>query len=121
MDTTDEIPPEDHRYFQARLDHIESHHPVMLLNHLENGTLTAHLREVTSRAMQAIGDLMFNKNLPQDQANELVMNQIVADPREKSQPLDPKRRANLRKLLDQYRAELPSLTRTYLSQSETIE
>jgi hypothetical protein len=50
MDTSDEIPLEDHRYFRARLDHLESRHPAALLSHLEQGTLTEHLREVTGRA-----------------------------------------------------------------------
>lgn len=121
MDTTDEIPLEDHRYFQARLDHLESRHPARLLDYLESGTLTTHLRTVTCRAMQVLGNLVFKKGVPKDQANELVMNQVVADPQEQNHLNDPKRRAKLRKLLDQYRKELSSLPRTYLSENETIE
>ncbi len=121
MDKADEIPLEDHRYFQARLGHLESRHSARLLGYLEDGTLTAHLRKVTCRAMRAVADLMFNKNLLQDQANELVMNQIVADPQEKSRLVDSKSRAKLRELLDQYRTGLPSLPRTYLSENETTE
>ena len=46
MDTNDEIPLEDHRYFRARLDHLETQNPAALLNHLEDETLTHHLRSV---------------------------------------------------------------------------
>ncbi len=82
MDTSDEIPLEDHRYFQARLNHLETRHPAVLLNHLETGTLTEHLRELVLRALQTKADLVINKNIPEDQADELVMIQIVADPEE---------------------------------------
>ena len=41
------------------MDHLESRHPAALLSHLEQGTLTEHLREVTGRAMQAKGELVF--------------------------------------------------------------
>jgi hypothetical protein len=121
MDTSDEIPLEDHRYFGARLDHLESRHPAALLSHLEQGTLTEHLRQVTGRAMQAKADLVFNQNLPEDQADELVMNQVVADPQESSRLEVPTSRLKLRLLLDQYKATLPHLPRTYQSESEIIE
>ncbi len=121
MDTSDEIPLEDHRYFRARLDHLESRHPAALLSHLEQGTLTEHLREVTGRAMQAKGELVFNQNLPEDQADELVMNQVVADPQELSRLEDPASRMKLRLLLDPYKAAMPYLRRTYQSESEIIE
>ena len=121
MDTTDGIPLEDHRYFAARLNHMESQHPVALLSHLERGTLTEHVRKVTSRAMQTRADLVFNQKLSEEQADELVMNQVVADPQEASRLVDPTSRAKLRQLLGQYRAELPTLPRTYLSESETTK
>ena len=84
MDTSDEIPLEDHRYFRARLDHLEMLHPMALLAFLEAGTLTLHLREVTGRGMQAKAELTFNQNVPEDQADELVMSQVVADPRNRA-------------------------------------
>jgi hypothetical protein len=121
MDTSDEIPLEDHRYFSARLDHLEDRNPAALLNHLEKGTLTEHLREWVLRAMQAKADLVINKNMPVDQADELVMSHIVADPREQSRLDNPASRMKLRILLEQYMAALPDLPRTYQSQSETIE
>ena len=121
MDTRDEIAVEDYRYFQARLDHLERQHPAALLNHLERGTLTEHLREVATRGMQAKGKLMFERNVPEDQAEELVMNQGVADPAERSRLRGKVKRAKLRMLLDLYRAGIPELLRTYQSQSETIE
>jgi len=70
MDTSDEIPLEDHRYFSARLDHLEQQNPASLLNHLANGTLTQHLREVAMRGMQAKAELVFNQKMPTDQADE---------------------------------------------------
>ena len=121
MDTTDEIPLEDHRYFRARLDHLESRHPVALLSLLEQGTLTEHLRDVTGRAMQAKANLVINHNLPEDQADEMVMNQVVADPKEQSQLYIPASRVKLRRLLDQYKTKLHDLPRTYQSERETIE
>ena len=121
MDTSDEIPLEDHRYFQARLEHLESQHPAALLSHLENGTLTEHLRDVTGRGMQAKANLVFNKKLPENQADEMVMNQVVADPQERSRLNDSASRMRLRSLLDQYKAALPTLPRTYQSESETTE
>jgi len=121
METKDEIPLEDHRYFRARLNHLESQHPAALLIHLESGTLTDHLREVTARAMQASAELTINRNLPQDLADELVMNQIVADPREQSRLVDPSQMMRLRSLLDHYQAAAARLPRTYLSERETIE
>ena len=122
MDTTDEIPLEDHRYFRARLDHLESRHPAILLHHLENGTLTEHLRDVTGRAMQAKGNLVINQNLPEDQADEMVMQQVVADPQEPLNLLtDPASRSRLRSLLSPYKTAMPHLPRTYLSQNETTE
>ena len=121
MNTMDEISLEEHRYFHARLSHLESRDPAALLNHLNNGTLTAHLRRVTSQAIRMLGDLVMNKNLPQDQADELVMNQIVADPKETSRLANPQKRATLARMLVRYQSELPLLPRTYLSQSETIE
>jgi hypothetical protein len=121
MDTTDEIPLEDHRYFRARLDHLESHHSAALLSHLERGTLTEHLRDVTARAMQAKANLVFNQKLPEDQANEMVMRQLIADPEEFSRIDDPMDRLKLRLLLEPYKEALSSLRRTYLSESETTE
>jgi hypothetical protein len=121
MELTDEIPLEDHRYFRARLDHLETTHPMALLALLEAGTLTSHLREVTGRGMQAKAELVINRNLPQDQADELVMNQVVADPQEQSRLNHPTNRKKLRTLLDRYKATLPNLPRTYLSQSEITE
>jgi hypothetical protein len=121
MDTRDEIPVEDHRYFQARLDHLEKQHKAALLNHLEQGTLTEHLREVAGRAMQAKAKLVFEKNFPEDMADDLVMIQVVADPAERSRLRDKVKRARLRMLLNCYKATLPNLTRTYQSQSETTE
>src|SRR5437867_2322030 len=118
MDTAYEIPLEDHRYFRARLDHLESQHPVALLNYLEKRTLTEHLRSVTERGTQARANLIINHQVPDDQADELVMNQIVADPQERSRLDDPARRTNLRLLLERYRAAMPDLPRTYQSQSE---
>lgn len=121
MDTTDEIPLEDHRYFSARLDHLESQNPAALLNHLERGTLTHHLRNVTMQAMQAKAHLVFEQNLPEDQANEIVMNQVVADPQEQSELNDSAARLKLRLLLDPYKEAMPDLPRTYQSESETTE
>lgn len=121
MDTRDEIPLENHKYFQGRLDHLVNRHPTVLLNHLEQGTLTEHLREVTARAMQAKANLVINHKLPETLADELVMSQVVADPEELSRLEHPISRMKLRMLLDHYTAALPNLPRTYLSQSETIE
>jgi hypothetical protein len=121
MDTSDEIPLEDHRYFAARLDHLEQQNPAALLHHLADGTLTMHLRELTARAMQAKAILVFNQKFPLDQADELIMNQMVADPQEQSQLYIPASRVKLRKLLERYRRALPDLPRTYPSESETIE
>lgn len=120
MDTADEIPLEDHRYFRARLDHLESRHPAALLSLLEKEALTEHLREVTGRAIQAKANLVINHGVPDDQADELVMNQIVTDPEEQSR-LDDSVRSMLRLLLDRYTAAMPDLPRTYQSQSETTE
>lgn len=121
MDTSDEIPVEDHRCFGARLQHLETQNPAALLNHLEKGTLTEHLREVTGRAMQGKANLVCNHNLPEDQADELIMNQFVADPEEQSRLDNPASRKKLRTLLSQYKAALPDLPRTYQSQSEITE
>lgn len=121
METSDEIPLEDHRYFLARLHHLEMQHPAALLNLLERGTLTQHLREMTSRGMVAIAELTFNQSLPADQADELVMNQLIADPQEKSHLNDRTSRLKLRLLLARYEREMHDLPRTYLSQSETTE
>jgi hypothetical protein len=121
MNTNDEIPLEDHRFFLARLDHLEQQNPAALLHHLESGTLTMHLREVIARAMQAKADLVINQKLPVDQADELVMNQIVADPRELSQLYIPTSRMKLRTLLERYRKTLSYLPRTYLSENEITE
>ncbi|HET6249667.1 MAG TPA: hypothetical protein VFE47_18405 [Tepidisphaeraceae bacterium] len=73
MTANDEIPLEDHRYFHARLEHLQSQNPAALLIHLKCRTLTGHLREVTARAMQARAELVMNQNLPVDQADEMVM------------------------------------------------
>ena len=121
MDTKDEIPLEDHRFFLARLNHLEQQNPAALLHHLENGTLTMHLREVIARAMQAKADLVINQKLPVDQADEIVMNQIVADPEELSQLYIPTSRTKLRTLLERYRKTLSYLPRTYLSENEITE
>ena len=121
MDTNDEIPLEDHRYFMARLDHLEQQNPAALLYHLAEGTLTTHLRELTARAMQAKAILVFKQKLPLDQADELIMNQMVADPQEQSQLYIPASRVKLRKLLEHYRRKLPDLPRTYPTESETTE
>jgi len=119
MDTTDEIAVEDHPYFQARLNHLESQHPVALLRHLEQDTLTQHLREITLRGMQTKAKLVCEENLPEDQANELVMYQIVADPAEESWLRDKRKRMKLRLLMDSYRMKLSTLPRSYQSQNET--
>ena len=120
-DTSDEIPLEDHRYFRARLDHLETQNPVSLLNHLERGTLTQHLRELTLRALQAKAELVIHQNVPEDQADELIMSQVVADRQERSPLEDPKSRMKLRALLDPYKAAMPYLRRTYQSEIETTE
>lgn len=121
METTDEIAIEDHPYFLARLNHLECLHPAALLNHLEVGTLTQHLRDVTAQAMEAKANLVFNQKAPEDQADEMVMNQIVADQKESSRIDDPRSEATLQKLLNHYRQKLPSLPRTYLSENEITE
>jgi hypothetical protein len=122
MDTNDEIPLEDHRYFRARLDHLESRHPAVLLSHLERGALTEHLRDVTGRAMQAKGNLVINENMPEDQADEMVMHKVVADPEEPLSLLQDQARQNkLRSLMAAYRLAMPHLPRTYQSQSEITE
>ena len=121
MDTSDEIPLEDHRYFRARLNHLEQQNPAALLHHLQDGTLTTHLRELTARAMQAEANLVINQKLPVDQAGELIMSQMVADPQEQSQLYIPASRMKLRTLLERYRRALPDLPRTYQSQNETTE
>jgi hypothetical protein len=119
MDTSDEIPLEDHRYFRARLDHLECQHPMALLTHLQQGTLTKHLRDVTGRGMQAKANLVINQNMPVDQAEELVMKQLIADSQEQSRVDDPASRTILRWLLGRYRAAMPGFPRTYQSESET--
>lgn len=122
MDSFDEIPLEEHRFFAARLAYLETHQPEMFLNLLENGSLTSHLRETTSRAMNALGELVLNKQLPADQAEELVMSQIVTDPQQTIEPLcDPRSRRKLQTLLRKYRKAMPNLPRTYQSQVETTE
>src|SRR5437762_99734 len=119
MDTNDEIPLEDHRYFLARLEHLEHRHPAGLLSLMEQRKLTEHLRDVTKRAMRALGELVIDKNLPLDRAEEIVMNQIVADPLERSRLNDPASRRKLRHLLNRYKDAIPNFNRTYLSQNET--
>jgi len=122
MDTTDEIPLEDHRYFRARLDHLENRSPATLLRYLETGTLTEHLREITGWAMQTRADLVIHQNRPADEADEMVMHQIVADPQESLNLLnDPANRNRLRSLLTAYRLAIPHLPRSYQSQNETTE
>lgn len=121
MDTADEIPLEDHRYFRARLDHLETRNPAALLIQLETGTLTEHLRQVTARATQFRGDLLLRQKMREDQADELVMHQIVADPQEFSRLNQPASKLKLKSLLDPYRANMPFLPRTYQSQRETTE
>ena len=121
MDTSDEIPLEEHRFFWARLEHLEMRHPAALLELMEQRRLTRHLREVTRRAMQSLGHLVIDRNLSLDQAEELVMNQIVADPLERSKLHDPSCRKKLRLLLNRYKDAIPNFPRTYLSQSETTE
>src|SRR4051794_35750088 len=118
MNTTDEIPLEDHYYFQARLDHLENRHPAMLLGYLEMGTLTEHLRGVTVRAMKARGNLVINRNMAENQADEMVMLQVVADPLEPLSLLrDQLSIIKLRSLLAAYRVAMRHLPRTYLSQN----
>ena len=121
MSTSDEIPLENHQYFFARLDHLEQRHPVALLHHLESGTLTTHLRELTARAMRTRANLIFKQQLPIDQANELILNQMIADPQEQSQLYIPTSRTKLRMLLEQYRRRLPDLPKTYQSENEITE
>jgi hypothetical protein len=121
MDTSDEISLEDHRYFAARLEHLEQQNPATLLHHLENGTLTLHLRELTARAMQSKAKLIMNHKLPEDQADELILNQMVADPHEQSQLYIASSRMKLRTLLERYRKTLSYLPRTYLSENEITE
>lgn len=120
MDTRDEIPLEDHRYFMGRLEHLEHRHPAGLLILMEQRKLTEHLRNVTRRAMQALGELV-NQNHSFEQADEIVMKQIVADPMERSRLHDPSSRRKLRYLLNRYKDAMPNFPRTYLSQSETTE
>jgi hypothetical protein len=120
MDTKDEVALEDHRYFRARLEHLEHRHPAGLLSLMEQRKLTDHLRKVTRRAMQALGELISQK-LSFEQADEIVMNQIVADPMERSRLNDSFSRRKLRHLLNRYKDAIPKFTRTYLSQSETTE
>lgn len=121
MDTSDEIPVEDHPYFRARLEHLERQHPEALLYYLEQGTLTEHLREMTVWAMQAKATLVFDRKMPQGQVDELVMNQVIADPAERSYLPDPVSQAKLRMLLYCYKAKMHDLPRTYQSQSEITE
>jgi hypothetical protein len=121
MDTNDEIPLEEHRYFWARLYHLEHRHPTALLLLMDQRKLTEHLRAVTRRAMRQFGELVVARDLPPDLADELVMNQIVADPTERSQLHDSFSRRKLRHLLNRYKDAIPKFTRTYLSQSETTE
>jgi hypothetical protein len=121
MDTSDEIPLEHHRFFEARLDHLENCNPALLLSLLEEGTLTKHLRAVTARAMQTLGELVIHQNMPVDAANEMVMNQVVADPDERSRLTEASSHEKLQSLLERYRKVMPDLPRTYQSESETIE
>jgi hypothetical protein len=121
MDTSDEIPLEDHRYFYARLEHLESRNPATLLTLLESERLTEHLRVVTGWAIQAKANLVVTQNMPEDQADELVMSRVVADPEEQSRLDNPASRIKLRTHLERYKAALPGLPRTYRSQSEIIE
>ena len=51
----------------------------MLLALLENGELSAHLRQTVMRAMRIRGRLVIEEKMADDAANELVMSQIVAD------------------------------------------
>ncbi len=107
MDTTDEIPLEDHRYFRARLEYLESRHPAVLLHHLQSGTLTEHLRDITGWAMQTKADLVISQKLPMDQADEIVTHQIVADPLAPLSLLsEPTSRHRLRGLLLVYKTAL---------------
>lgn len=121
MDMRDEVPLEDHRFFWARLEHLERRHPVALLTYMEKRKLTQHLRETTTRAMQALSELVINRHMPLDRAEELVMHQIVADPMERSRLPDSCSRKKMRYLLTRYKAAIPNFTRTYLSQNETTE
>ncbi|HET7057995.1 MAG TPA: hypothetical protein VFI05_04640 [Nitrospiraceae bacterium] len=120
MDTRDEVPLEDHRYFWARLEHLEHRHPAGLLSLMEQRKLTEHLRGVTRRAMLALAALVY-QNLSFEQADEMVMNQIVADPLERSRLNDSFSRRKLRHLLNRYKDAIPKFTRTYLSENETTE
>jgi hypothetical protein len=121
MDTRDEIPLEDHRYFLARLTHLEHRHPAGLLSLMEQQKLTEHLRSVTRIAILALTELVINGKMSIEQAEDLVMNQIVADPMERSRLNDPASRRKLRHLLNRYKDAIPKFTRTYLSQSENTE
>lgn len=121
MDTIDEIPLEEHRYFWARLEHLEHRNPAALLNLMEQRKLTEHLRSVTKRALRQFGELLLTKNLIPGEADELVMNQIIADPMERSQLHDSFSRRKLRHLLNRYKDAIPKFPRTYLSESETTE
>jgi hypothetical protein len=119
MDTTDEIPLEDHRYFRARLDHLETQHPIALLSYLLRGTLTEHLRDLTIMALRTRAEMVIHQNIPENQADEMVLHQLVADPQEQSHLPDPASRRTLQVLLNRFKATLSSLPRTY--QSEIIE
>ena len=121
MDTNDEIAVEDHRFFRERLNHLQYRHPAMLLALLEERQLTLHLREVTAWAMRTLGELTMNQGLATNQAEELVLRLIVADPSEQSKVRDPVNRQRLRRLIRRYQESLPRLTRTYLSQNEITE
>ncbi len=52
--------------------------------------------------MQAKAELVFYQNLPEDQADELVMNEVVAEELESRRLEDPASRMKLRQLLDPY-------------------
>jgi hypothetical protein len=121
METSDEIPLEEHRFFWARLEHLEYRHPAALLALMEERKLTEHLRGVTRRAMIALSDLVIGKKMNLDQAEELVMTQIVADPLERSKLHDATSRKKLRLMLNRYKDAVPNFPRTYLSKSETTE
>ena len=71
--------------------------------------------------MQAKANLVFKQKLPVDQADELVISQMIADPKELSRIEEPMDRLKLQLLLEPYKEVLPFLRRTYLSENETTE
>jgi len=117
MDGNEGVPLEEHRYFWARLEHLEHRHPAGLLSLMEQRKLTDHLREVTRRALGALAELV-RQGMSFEQADEIVMSQILADPRDRSRLNDSFKRRKLRHLLNRYKDAVPNFTRTYVKESE---